>query len=58
MKDKNKINLVIYLFVAFVLGGLVMYFIAINTTFSSNVSGTNSSVTSTCRAFSKTVVFN
>lgn len=58
MKDKNRINLVIYLFVAFVLGGLVMYFIAINTTFSSSVSGTNSSGTSTCRACSKTVVVN
>ena len=31
MKEREKINLVIYLFVAFVLGGLVMYYIAINT---------------------------
>lgn len=56
MKDKNKINLVIYLFVAFVLGGLVMYFIAINTTFSGSATGNSTS--STCRACSKTVVVN
>ena len=31
MKERAKINLVIYLFVAFVLGGLIMYYIAINT---------------------------
>ncbi len=56
MKKNDKINLVIYLFVAFVLGGLVMYYIAINTTLSTtNNSGSTSS---TCRACSGTVIVN
>lgn len=55
MKEKDKINLIIYLFVAFVLGGLVMYFIAINTTLES--SGTINT-SNTCRACSETVIVN
>lgn len=55
MKRKDNINLVIYLFVAFVLGGLLMYYISINTTLSSS---TNSNTSNTCRACSGTVIVN
>ncbi len=59
MKEKNRLNLVIYLFVAFILGGLLMYVIAINTPVLENLSGgTTSSSSSTCRACSKTVIVN
>ena len=63
MKDKNQINLVIYLFVAFILGGLVMYFIAINTdTINTNL-GTNIGIStngnnSACKACAETVIVN
>ena len=57
MKEKNKINLVIYLFVAFVLGGLVMYYIAINTNiYQENKSGNTTN--NNCRACSGTVIVN
>lgn len=57
MKEKNKINLVIYLFVAFVLGGLVMYYIAINTNvYQENKSGNTTN--NSCRACSGTVIVN
>ena len=61
MKNKDKFNLVIYLFVAFILGGLVMYFIAINTTLEN---GINTKLTgsilnnNTCRSCSETVIVN
>lgn len=56
MREKDKINLVIYLFVAFVLGGLVMYYIAINT----NVyqENTNGNSQNSCKACSGTVIVN
>ncbi len=60
MKDKKNISLVIYLFVAFILGGLVMYAIALNTSVFEKV-GVNtgtSSGSSTCRACSGTVIVN
>ena len=57
MKEKNKINLVIYLFVAFVLGGLVMYYIAINTNvYQENKSGNTTN--NSCRACSGTIIVN
>ena len=61
MKDKKNISLVIYLFVAFILGGLVMYAIALNTSVFEKVgisTGTSSSGSSTCRACSGTVIVN
>lgn len=59
MKEKDKINLVIYLFVAFVLGGLVMYCISINTpvVLQSSTNNNNNS-NNTCRACSGTVIVN
>ena len=57
MKEREKINLVIYLFVAFVLGGLVMYYIAINTNiYQENKSGNTTN--NSCRACSGTVIIN
>ena len=57
MKEREKINLVIYLFVAFVLGGLVMYYIAINTNiYQENKSGNTTN--NSCRACSGTVIVN
>ena len=57
MKEKNKINLVIYLFVAFVLGGLVMYYIAINTNvYQENKSGNTTN--NSCRSCSGTIIVN
>lgn len=58
MKGKDKFNLVIYLFVAFVLGGLVMYYIAINTTLEGNVQNKSTNTNNTCRACSGTVIVN
>ncbi len=60
MKEKKNINLVIYLFVAFILGGLLMYVIAINTGVFEKlgVSTGTSSSGSTCRACSGTVIVN
>ena len=55
--EKSRINFVIYLFVAFILGGLLMYFISINTPALSSVSGTTSG-NGTCRACSGTVIVN
>ena len=57
MKEKDRINLVIYLFVAFVLGGLVMYFIAVNTVLEDGGVVVNNS-SNTCKACSKTVIVN
>lgn len=60
MKEKKNINLVIYLFVAFILGGLLMYVIAINTGVFEKLgvpTGTSSSGSS-CRACSGTVIVN
>lgn len=57
MKDKNSLNLVIYMFVAFVLGGLVMYFIFINTD-TLQVTSQNGTTNNTCRACSGTVIVN
>ena len=59
MKDKSQINLVIYLFVAFILGGLVMYFIALNTeVLTTNNESSNSLNHSECRACTDTVIVN
>lgn len=60
MKEKKNINLVIYLFVAFILGGLLMYVIAINTGVFEKlgVSTGTSSSGSSCRACSGTVIVN
>ena len=61
MKKKDNINLVIYLFVSFVFGGLLMYLIAINTdVLSMNLSNNNiiNNSSSTCRACSSTVIVN
>lgn len=60
MKDKKNINLVIYLFVAFIVGGLLMYVIAINTNVleKTEKSNSNSSSSSTCKACSGTVIVN
>ena len=61
MKEKKNINLVIYLFVAFILGGLLMYVIAINTGVFEKLgvsTGTTSSGSSSCRACSGTVIVN
>lgn len=59
MNKKDNINLVIYLFVAFVLGGVLMYFIAINTNvLSTNNSSTNNNSNNSCRACSGTVIVN
>lgn len=49
---KDKINLVIYLFVAFILGGLLMYYISINTNVYQNENGGE------CRACANTVIVN
>lgn len=62
MKGKDKFNLVIYMFVSFILGGLVMYFIAINTTFEGGVNtklaGNILNGGNTCRSCSNTVIVN
>lgn len=58
MKGKDKLNLIIYLFVAFVLGGLLMYYISINTNLNTNLVNNNSSTNNTCRACSGTVIVN
>ena len=60
MKERNNFSLVIYLFIAFMLGGLLMYFIANNTiTLNGIISGNNtSSSNNTCRACSGTVIVN
>ena len=60
MKDKMNINVnfIIYLFVAFILGGLLMYYIALNTNGlqieNQNVNGGSNA----CRACSGTVIVN
>ena len=56
MKNKNSF-LIIYLFIAFILGGFLMYYIVLNTN-TLNVSTTSSTSNSTCRACSKTVIVN
>lgn len=57
MKNKNGLSLVIYLFIAFILGGFLMYYLIYNTnTLSLNTTGSKSS--STCRACSGTVIVN
>lgn len=58
MKDKSKVNFVIYLFVAFILGGLVMYFISLNTPAIANITGTTTNSNGSCRACSGTVIVN
>ncbi len=60
MRDKSNFNLVIYLFVAFILGGLLMYVIAINTDVFESLTPTQTTSTndSTCRACSGTVIVN
>ena len=58
MKEKNRLNLVIYLFVAFILGGLLMYIIALNTPVLENLTGETTTSSTTCRACSKTVIVN
>ena len=55
MKNKNSF-LIIYLFIAFILGGFLMYYIVLNTN-TLNVSTTSTS-NSTCRACSETVIVN
>ena len=57
MKEREKINLVIYLFVAFVLGGLIMYYIAINTNIYQENKSENT-INNSCRACSGTVIVN
>ncbi len=56
MKGKDRINLVIYLFVAFMLGGLLMYYITVNSTLDG--SSLNLSNNNTCRSCSGTVIVN
>ena len=62
MQSRNNFNLVIYLFVAFILGGLLMYLIAINTDVfqsigvSNPTSNSSNSTSNTCRACSGTVI--
>ena len=47
MNGKDKVNFIIYLFVAFVLGGLLMYYLTINTpTLQNTISQMRSAVTS------------
>lgn len=59
MKGKEKVNLVIYLFVAFVLGGLLMYYLTLNSDkLSGIVNATSSSSGNSCRACSGTVIVN
>ncbi len=61
VREKRNSNLIIYLFVAFILGGLLMYVIAINTDVFQNASVTGNSSNSTnntCRACSNTVIVN
>ena len=54
----NNLSMIVYLFIAFIGGGLLMYIIAINTnTLAINVNG-QSSNGSTCRACSGTVIVN
>lgn len=49
---KDKINLVIYLFAAFIFGGLLMYYISINTNIYQNENGGE------CKACANTVIVN
>ena len=62
MKENNKFSIVIWLFIAFVLGGLLMYYITLNTENLGVITGSknNSSgiVSSSCRACSGTVIVN
>lgn len=58
MNTNEKINVVIYLFVAFILGGLVMYLIAINTNNLLIEETTNNNSESICKACSETVIIN
>ena len=62
MKGKDKFSIVIYLFLAFVLGGFLMYYISNNKITLSNLTGIKSSnVTSgesSCRSCSETVIVN
>ena len=51
----NNLNLVIYLFVAFILGGFLMYYIALNTDTYIDIDSTSGS---TCRSCSGTVIVN
>ncbi len=60
MKGKDKISFVMYLFLAFILGGLLMYYIALNTsTLEGIVGATGTNISgSTCRSCSGTVIVN
>ena len=62
MKGKEKFKVIIYLFIAFILGGLLMYYISSDEKALSliPVSSNNKTTTTTqsCRACSETVVVN
>ena len=60
MKKNNNFSLVLYIFVAFVLGGMLMYYITLNT---DNISASlgqtiNTSTSNSCRSCSGTVIVN
>ena len=58
MKNKNGFSFIFGLFIAFVLGGFLMYYIALNMDSLSVVGGSKTTTNSTCRACSGTVVVN
>lgn len=62
MKGKEKFSLVIYLFIAFILGGLLMYYISNNPITLSSLTGITSTKSTSnensCRACSGTVIVN
>ena len=57
MKNNNKFSLIICLFISFIVGGILMYYLILNTdTLNINAQTTNNS--STCRSCSGTVIVN
>ncbi len=62
MKGNNKFSIIIWLFIAFVLGGLLMYYITLNTDNLGVITGiknnNSGSVSNSCRACSETVIVN
>ena len=55
---KSNFSLVVYMFIAFILGGFLMYYIVLNTNTLNSTIDSKSSVGSTCRACSGTVIVN
>ena len=61
MKENNKFGLIVGLFIAFILGGLLMYYIIMNTDkigFNLGQPVSNNNVVSSCRSCSGTVIVN